>query len=191
MSFLLPPVFILTYADIVSMHSYLYGNFSAANGFVTAASLLYHQLWPRMHFSIHYNNMVILWITLTAGGFRFTPPPLPRSSLPESESTSLPESAFWGTMASSSSSSSSLPPPALLPSLSDELAGCRQTAIRRLRWISHCNALQSRKLELQHIMLSLTFHIEAWNKTVGQRERDETKFPSRNQVVDVAVSITS
>lgn len=70
--------------------------------------------------------------TLAAAGFRFTPPPLFWSSLPESESTSLPDSAFSGTVASSSSSSSSLPPPALLPSLSDELAGCGRTIIRRL-----------------------------------------------------------
>lgn len=114
-------------------------------------------------------------ITLTAGGFRFTPPPLPLSSLPESESTSLPESAFWGTVASSSSSSSSLPPPALLPSLSDELAGCRQTVIRRLRWISHCNAQQSRKPVMKlssticSILCSLAFH--SLNTTGEQRER--------------------
>lgn len=59
-------------------------------------------------------------ITLAAGAFLFTPPP--RSSLPESESTSLPEYAFLGTTASSSSSAS-LPAAQSLASLSDELTG--------------------------------------------------------------------
>lgn len=64
-------------------------------------------------------------ITFAGGGFRFTASLFPWSSLPESESTSLADSTFWGTGASSSSSSSSLPPPALLASLSEELAGCK------------------------------------------------------------------
>lgn len=96
-------------------------------------------------------------LTLAGAGFLFTPPPLPRSSLPESELPSLPESAFWGTAAASSSSSSSslpspspppppppLPPPSLLllpPSLSEELAGCTQT-MKRLTQTSHLRSAQ-------------------------------------------------
>lgn len=109
----------------------------------------------------HSTNFSSLWhlqwteeaLTLAGAGFLFTPPPLPWSSLPESELPSLPESAFWGTAAASSSSSSSSlppppppppPPPSLLllpPSLSEELAGCTQTT-KRLTQTSHLRSAQ-------------------------------------------------